>query len=136
MRHPLRYSFWCLLILLGCGKPSMPSPHVGAKDGNALKVTFMDARLVVLGRKDNLTSVGEILSAMQEEHHLAFAEPFGLSNLFLNPDINIWKDVVLSNHQHASSLALVIRVEPKKYSAVFFDGRLDATLVPPADWCK
>lgn len=131
----LRRSFLLLgLTFLTSCQPSTTSLRVGGRDGNALKVTLTEARLVVLDNTNEIASVNDVLMIMEDEGLLRHVEPFGLSNLFLNPDLSIWMGDIISNSPPADVPAAVIRVN-SQYSAIFFDGRLSATPDPPAEWC-
>jgi hypothetical protein len=127
---------YCSFAIAGCGRSSQVPLHVDAKTGEALKTALADAQIITLEHRADLDSITNLVALLDQEARLKPFKSYGASNLFFNPNVSIWKDVAISNHEKPSTVAIVIHIHPQKYSAIYFDGRLAAMDRPPADWCR
>jgi len=136
MKPILLIALYCSLAIAGCGRSSQGALHVDVKTGEALKNALADAQITTLDQRANLDSITNLVVLLEQAARLKQFKSYGASNLFFNPDVSVWKDVAISNHERPSAVAIVIRIRPQQYSAIYFDGRLAATDRPPAEWCR
>jgi hypothetical protein len=134
MKSVILVLFIGVFAMCGCGK--IPSMRLDARTGEALKFALIDASNVIIDHGTNIDSVSNLVLILNEQGKLKRIEPYGVSNCFFNPNMQTWRAVATGNPQRTSLPAVVIRNKARQYSAVYFDGSLESTNQPPAEWCK
>lgn len=135
----MRFFLPLLLVMAFAGCERSTKDHgitddVRAK--NALKAAFVEARLAAYDHKDKLNSVSELIVLMEQQGHMSAMLTYGNSNVFLNPQISIWKAPTLSNQIEAAACAIVIRRSTNDYAYITFDGRFAHKSRRPVEWCE
>jgi hypothetical protein len=135
----MRFFLSLLLVLAfsGCERSSEDhgiTDDVRAK--NALKAALVEARLAAYDKGPELTSVSDLISALEQQGHMSALSEYGRTNIFFNPQVSIWKESSLGNRPEAAEHAIVIRRRPDDYVGVTFDGRFVKEQRCPAKWCE
>ncbi len=133
----LLLTLFLLVAVCGCERSSHNyGLNEDVLDRKMLLSALIEGRIAAVDNQQQLSTISDLLSIMEKQGHIAIFTKYGRTNVFLNPQISIWKNYSLSNRIEAAEYAIVIRRMPSDYVGVTFEARYLKQKQCPAKWCE
>lgn len=136
MHSEMKYVALCLLVVwvaatAGCNRTSQPSQvRIESQAKVALKQALIEARLILVDTNATISNVSVLHQLMAERPPVKALNSYGLTNLFFNSNIELWRQDIAV----LPDVAIAVEVNEQKYLFVRFDWSTGSTQAPSASW--